>query len=198
MIKGYKITISVGIALISFAVILAGYNVISDNSARKVSAGAVNTLDSLLKAEVKAESTVPDYILNPDMDMPVQNIDGVSYIGVLQIPDLKLELPVSDTMSYRLLRKAPCRFYGTAYKGNFVICAHNYSSHFGRLSRLDCGDEIIFTDNDGNIFTYRVEALEVLKPNEVDEMQSEQWDLTLFTCTVGGQSRVTVRCLKID
>lgn len=29
---------------------------------------------------------------------------------------------------------------------------------------------------------------------DVDKMTSGGWSLTLFTCTVGGQSRIAVRC----
>ena len=41
-----------------------------------------------------------------------------------------------------------------------------------------------------------VAGIEILKPEEVDDMTSGQWPLTLFTCTYGGASRVTVRCEK--
>ena len=54
--------------------------------------------------------------------------------------------------------------------------------------------EQTFTDGDGNVFTYQVAALEQLLPTQVKEMSAGGWDLTLFTCTIGGQQRVTVRC----
>ena len=78
----------------------------------------------------------PDYVLNPDMEMPeiqLSGLDNASCIGTLKIPALHLELPVLSEWSYPLLRKAPCRYAGSAYKGNLVIAAHNYSSHFGQI-----------------------------------------------------------------
>ena len=57
------------------------------------------------------------------------------------------------------------------------------------------GDEITFTDVDGNMFGYEVIELETLSPFAIEEMTGGNWDLTLFTCTVGGQYRVTVRCV---
>ncbi len=33
---------------------------------------------------------------------------------------------------------------------------------------------------------------------DVEEMITGDWDLTLFTCTLGGQTRVTVRCQLIE
>ena len=55
---------------------------------------------------------------------------------------------------------------------------------------------ITFADAVGNEFTYSVAGIEILQPEEVDDMTSGQWPLTLFTCTYGGASRVTVRCEK--
>ena len=57
---------------------------------------------------------------------------------------------------------------------------------------------MIFTDVDGNIFRYTVADLEQLEGTDVKEMEAGDWDLTLFTCTLGGQYRVTVRCVRED
>ena len=130
--------------------------------------------------------------------MPTQTIDGIDYIGVLEIPSLNLELPVISQWSYPNLRIAPCRYSGSAYSGGLVIAAHNYDSHFGRLKTLQTDDEVIFTDIDGNTFTYKVAVMEILEPLATEEMKSEEWDLSLFTCTIGGRSRVTVRCVLED
>ena len=121
-------------------------------------------------------------------------IDGEVYIGTLDIPALELSLPVMSEWSYPKLKLAPCRYKGSAYRNDLIICAHNYNSHFGRLKELEPGDEIVFTDADGNAFFYSVVTTETLAPTAIDEMESSGWDLTLFTCTIGGAKRVTVRC----
>ena len=137
---------------------------------------------------------IPDYVLNPDMEMPTVEIDGYEYIGVLSIPSLGLELPVMSGWSYPALRVAPCRYLGSAYSGGFVIMAHNYARHFGAIGTLAPGEGVSFTDTDGNVFEYAVAETQILQPAAVDEMSSGGWDLTLFTCTPGGRTRVTVRC----
>ena len=58
------------------------------------------------------------------------------------------------------------------------------------------GDEVVFRDVDGNEFRYEAVELETLEKAAVEEMQAGDWDLSLFTCTVGGQTRVTVRCIE--
>lgn len=142
---------------------------------------------------------IPDYQLNPEMDMPEVQLPGLEEagcIGILEIPSINLRLPVLSTWSYALLKKAPCRYTGSVYLDNMVIAAHNSKAHFKKLSNLQEGDMITFTDAVGNVFTYSVAGIEILQPEEVDDMTSGQWPLTLFTCTYGGASRVTVRCRK--
>ena len=48
---------------------------------------------------------------------------------------------------------------------------------------------------DGNRFIYAVSGTEQLPGTAIEEMESGDWDLTLFTCTIGGAARVTVRCV---
>lgn len=148
-------------------------------------------------SDKEAKQNIPDYLLNPDMDMPeytLKSLGDVACIGILEIPALDLELPVISSWSYSSLRLAPCRYSGSAYKGDLVIAAHNYQSHFGGLRTLPEGSEVFFTDAVGNRFSYYVAVTEALTPWSVDDMTSGEWPLTLFTCTLDSQNRVTVRC----
>ena len=206
MSKRGKICTGIGLLLLAAALFLTGYNLWSDAKAGRTADTVLEQLEpeledkkdislpALPSGESLEEVYIPDYILNPEMEMPVEEIDGQKYIGVLRIPALSLELPVIREWSYPSLQIAPCRYAGSAYLNNMIIAAHNYYSHFGYLRNLSQGDEITFTDMDGNEFRYEVAELETLSPFAIEEMTSGDWDLTLFTCTVGGQSRVTVRC----
>ena len=115
-------------------------------------------------------------------------------IGILAIPVLEVELPVLTDWSYEKLKKAPCHYYGSCYESDFVIAAHNYSSHFGRLTQLQTGDLVLFTDVAGQTHCYEVVLLETLPPTATEEMITSGFDLSLYTCTPGGSNRVTVRC----
>ena len=127
-------------------------------------------------------------------DMTEAEIDGHNYIGYISIPALGLELPVMSSWSYEQLRIAPCRYYGSITTGDLVIAAHNYSRHFKNIQRLTAGDEVFFTDMDGTVTIYTVAEVETLTPESVEEMTNSDYALILFTCTYGGQNRVTVRC----
>ena len=132
------------------------------------------------------------------MAMPVVVVDGVAYIGILEIPALELTLPVTGEWSYDRLKIALSRYAGSAYLDNLVIMGHNYPAFFKNLGDLRPGDEICFTDADGNVFSYTVADLEQLRAVQVEDMITGDWDLTLFTCTPGGQLRIAVRCLRAD
>ena len=182
-----------GLLLLAAAFHLISYNLWEGQQAGDA-AGKV--LDELTQAMKQQSENIPDYLKHPEM--PTLEVEGNQYIGTLEIPALGLTLPVMSQWSYPKLRIAPCRYAGSAYQEGFVIAAHNYSSHFGNLNQLSSGDRIYFTDVTGNRFSYQVAEVEELNPTALEEMVSEGWDLSLFTCTLSGQARVTVRCEKIS
>lgn len=166
---------------------------IADDVAFRISAGIREE-----QSFAQENDVIPDYLLNPDMAMPTEEIDGYSYIGYLSVPPLDLELPVMEEWSYPGLKIAPGRYAGSAYNGTFVICGHNYKTHFGTLHSLSAGDPIVFTDMDGNEFTYSVDNVETIEPNQKEKVLGDEWALTLFTCTPGGKTRVAVHCLAAE
>ena len=184
-----------GLLLLAAAFLLISYNLWEGQQAGDA-AGKV--LDELTQAMKQQSENIPDYLEHPEMEMPTLEVEGNQYIGTLEIPALGLTLPLMSQWSYPKLRIAPCRYAGSAYQEGFVIAAHNYSSHFGNLNQLSSGDRIYFTDVTGNRFSYQVAEVEELNPTALEEMVSEGWDLSLFTCTLSGQARVTVRCEKIS
>ncbi len=146
------------------------------------------------QANENNEGNPPQHPDSNTADMKTVKIDGYDYVGYLTIPALNLELPVMNEWDYKRLKISPCRYSGSAKTGDMVIAAHNYTKHFGRLSKLTQGDEIYFTDMNGKKYSYCVQTVESLTPTAIEEMTSGEYELTLFTCTYGGKSRITVRC----
>ncbi len=216
--------IGMGLLLVAAALCLTVYNLWEDQRAGETSADALAQLRQELAVqptrptvteppvtqtdpsqpdstetqptETEPEIVIPDYIRDPNMEMPTMEIDGRQYLGILEIPVLELSLPILSEWSYSALKVSPCRYKGSAYLNNLILMAHNYRRHFGRLLELQPGDRVIFTDAEGNVFHYAVMEMETLAIHAVEEMESGQWDLTLFTCTLGGKTRVTIRCQR--
>ena len=188
--------IHVGLLLIAAALFLSAYNEMASHEARNSTQQGIEQRCETLPTERTAGTeapAVPEYLLDAGREMPVQTINGRDYIGVLSIPSLELELPVISQWDYPALKVAPCRYSGSLYQDNLIICAHNYASHFGKLKTLQPGDTVQFTDMDEDVVTFRMVERETLGPTDVEGMEAGDWDLTLFTCTVGGQTRVTIR-----
>ena len=190
------VTMIIGIVAVAAGLALSGYN-LWDNYRAGIRAYAA--LETIVQYQEEVAATNPSETptgLPPDSDreLPVLEVDGYRYIGTVSIPVIDVVLLVQEDWSPALLKTSPCRYMGSPYQGDLVICAHNYDTHFGRLKKLLPGDEVIFTDVEGNEFRYTVVELESLASTAVEELESGTWDLTLFTCTVGGQMRVTVRC----
>ncbi len=189
--------IMIGLLLIVVALSLAVYNLWDSDRAEKVALNTVSEIEKVIPDNPNNEISPVDY---PDMKMPITEVDGYDYVGILEIPELNLKLPVMEDWDYNKLNISPCCFYGSVYKDDLVIAAHNYYSHFGGLGQLSIGSEIIFTDIYGYKYNYSVIWTEIIHPDAIDQMIEEksddQWDLTLFTCTISGGSRFTVRCAK--
>ena len=131
-------------------------------------------------------------------EMPTIDIDGNAYIGILEIPDSKLALPIMEEWSDEKLNISPCRYSGSYLTDDLVIAGHNYIRHFSPLRRIGIGSDIYFITVRGKVLRYQVDNVETLRSTQVEDMTSGDWDMTLFTCTPGGKSRLTVRCVKVE
>ena len=112
-----NILILLGLLLIVAAAALVVQNVMAQEEA-ETSAQQVLvqleipevTVPAAIENEAPVPVQIPDYQLNPQMPMPETVIDGVAYIGTLEIPELELNLPIISTTTKANLRIAPCRF----------------------------------------------------------------------------------------
>lgn len=201
-----------GTLLLVAALCLWLWGVLDEQRAVRSAAEALDALDEQLPARMSPsvpleppapsvpapEEPIPVEPQPLPAEMPVVSAEGMDYVAVLEIPALELELPVINRWSKEALRVAPCRYMGSAYDGDLIIAGHNYGKHFGGLHELAEGQRIYLTDMAENRFTYQVIAVEQLAGTAVEEMEQGEWDLTLFTCTIGGKNRVTVRCEQLD
>lgn len=211
MKKSKIICLTIGTVLLIAALSIVLYNFHQDKEAGEYAQSVLAEIKSEIPQDVPEPATeaepIPvqqeeDLFAEYETAKPVPEavtvIDGNSYIGFVSIPSLDIELPVMSSWDYDKLKLSPCRYKGTAADGDLIIAAHNYRSHFGRISELDSGSEIIFTAADGKVSHYSVIQTETLSGTDIEHMEfgsDDNWDLTLFTCTLSGQSRVTVRAV---
>ena len=187
----------VGLALLIGAAALAFWNFRQDAEAGSESEAIVYELAGVIPdvPAVPEEIQEVEQAADPEgYEMPSVTIDGTKYMGVIYFPDLNRELPVFSEYALSKLKTAPAVYYGSPITHDLVICAHNYRSHFGPINRLPVGASVQIKCADGTVFDYRIAATEVGSPFAVEDVTSGAWDLTLFTCTLGGRTRYVVRC----
>lgn len=188
--------ILVGVLLVTGALGITIYNVADSNRAGR----ATQELLGPVAEAISERKEEPLDLVHPEggvvPEMPVFEKNGLRYVGVIEIPSLSLSLPVLENWSYELLKISPCRYAGSCYTNDLVICAHNYEKHFNDLRTVDMGVDVYFTTVDGVTYHYVIVNRETLQPEENDRMITTDgdWDLTLFTCYIGGATRCTLRC----
>ena len=202
-----KCCFAIGIVLLLGALSLVLYNVNEDKQSGEKAEEILSALkDEIDDTPVTTTVTYIDdifqqYETTTVPTEPTVEVDGNLYLGYITIPTLDIELPVMYNWNYDNLKISPCRYKGSALTNDLIIAAHNYTTHFGRIGNLHSDDEIVFTDAAGKEYRYEVMNIEQLPGTAVEEMEfgsADDWDLTLFTCTLGGQSRVTVRASLIE
>lgn len=181
-----------GAVMILGALALVGYNAREEERAS-------SAIDELLPKVEQMIADGPDTQTKPasNKEMFTVTVDGNTYIGVLTLPSIGIELPVMSSWSYPLLRIAPCRYSGSLSGEALVIAGHNYARHFGKLVNMKVGDDIYFTDVNGLVYEFVMVESEPLQKTQIEEMTSDDWDLTLFTCDYKARLRIAVRCKMI-
>lgn len=193
---GGRLLLLLGLFLLGAALLLLSKNRWEEFQAGQQAGQILSLLQQQMAASASPSSPVPEGALSSGTAGEALEIQGNAFIGVLEIPALHLALPVMDSWSDPKLAISPCRYSGSPDSGGFTIAGHNYHTHFGRLSALSPGAAVHFTSIGGETRRYAVQAVEILDPTEVKKMIADQWDLTLFTCTLSGQARVAIRCLQ--
>ena len=191
MNRKFIIFTTIGLTFVSISILLFIKNKYEDRVA------SIKSKNIYLKIEEKLNKIDNENINIVEDFTKKINVDGYSYIGTINIPVLGLELPIMDSWDYEKMKLSPCRYYGSIYTNDLVICAHAYESMFANVKRLEPGDKVILSDVNNKQYIYEVELIETLSPYDVKEMIESDFDLTIFTCTYDNLNRITVRLNKL-
>ena len=199
--------VMMGAVLIFSALLLFLYNEYEDKKAGQdaeillgniqdyISKQQEETTESVDNMETSREEVING---TESSQMKVIEIEGYEYIGYITIPSSEMELPVMAEWDYVRLKLALCRQFGSLVTDDMVIAGHNYDSFFGCFNDLEIGEPIYFTDMDGRVHEYAIEAIEVIDPDSVDVVQNSGYDLTMYTCTQDVFNRIVVFCNRVE
>ena len=188
-----------GGAAIIFSLIIIAVNIRLDSQGKKNSENVLNILESEISSYSEDENNITYTDGNGLKKSKTISVDNNYYSGIIDIPEIGIKLPVMSEWNYDNLNISPCLFYNDEKNNRKIIAGHNYSSHFGKLKQLKQGDYIIFTNAENKRVIYKVLQTEILGSTDTDKMLGgDDRNLTLFTCSLSGYERVTVRCIQAD
>lgn len=105
-------------------------------------------------------------------------------LGILEIPRLKLEVPLYDGASDLHMDRGAARIEGTAMPGepgNLGVAAHR-DGYFRVLKDIELGDELMLTTANG-LEEYVVLETRIVDPSAVEVLDpTDEQSVTLVTC----------------
>ena len=129
----------------------------------------------------RIETALPEKIAGvaeqrTDNDMPVMELDGTDFVGMLELADRHYKQPVAAQWDSSLFAYRPARFTGSVYDGSIII-----GGDFDFAGEIDAGELLTFTDMTGRVFGYTVVRISHAQSADSQTLASKGGALTLFT-----------------
>jgi LPXTG-site transpeptidase (sortase) family protein len=129
---------------------------------------------------------------------------GFGVLGTMEIPATNFKYPILEKVTKKSIETAVAFLYGAGVNqaGNTVIIGHNYRNglFFSNNKKLNIGDKIYITDNDGVKLTYTIYNKFETTPEDTSFYQRDTGgkpEVTLSTCTDDSKARLII-CAKAD
>ncbi len=187
--KFTSVLIGIGIFLILSAVILGIFDIIKNSPNTKACQEIIFEMRGLMP---EIQNGVPDSKTN--ISMPMLEIDGMNFIGIIEIPAFNITLPVYSTWNTAKLSKFPCRYMGSVYNNTLIIGGSDNKGQFDFMKIISENDYVFFTDTTGMRYSYRVDNIEISKDASTESLKGEKGDLIFFARNTYSLDYTIVRC----
>ena len=127
-----------------------------------------------------------------DNSMAALSLDGTDFVGIIEIPRYESVLPVGS--EWGEVSEYPCRFSGSIYDRTMQIGATSQSGQYDFYRELSAGDEVYFTDMEGNRFSYTITNMRYEEHADAAALSRDDAALTLFIKNMYGFEYLIVFC----
>jgi sortase A len=182
-----KICILVGVCLLVSAVVILALWRWNITDSEKQAQYYVSTLRALIP---EPQNAVPEE--RRDNTMSVLSVDGINFVGLLELPRYGSELPVCA--DWGKSSKYPCRFSGSIYDSTMQIGATTQKGQYDFYHELSVGDTVIYTDAEGNRYTFTISSLYYKKHADQAALHQKEAPLTLFIKNIYSFEYLIVFC----
>ncbi|HJE93031.1 class D sortase [Anaerotignum lactatifermentans] len=147
---------------------------------------------------------IPEQVYDEVLQYPLTTIEQVrnsdGSIGVLRIPEIGLTVTAYDGDTFTAMKKGVGHLASTScWNGNIGLVGHNRGTndYFGKLKKLDIGDEMTYTTKLGTR-TYVVKSITKIADTDWSKLQyTSDNRLTLITCVEDvGDQRLCVQAVQ--
>lgn len=115
-----------------------------------------------------------------DNSMPLLEIDGKDYIGILELSGRNIKLPVAADWNKAGIGYRPARLTGSIYDGTLIIGGNDNSDSFKFIAELDVGEKIAFIDMNGKVFAFTLDKITHSDNAKTETLEYSEKCLTLF------------------
>lgn len=147
-------------------------------------------VEKLQNLTPEPQGTVPQE--RRDNTMPVLSVDEIDFIGILEMPRYGVTLPVCA--DWGGIIQCPCKFSGSIYDSTLQIGATSQRGQFDFCREISVGDAVLFTDVEGNRYTYTVTNLQYEKHADQTALNRKEANLTLFIKNVYDFEYLIISC----
>ena len=173
-----KILITVGLLICVGSLSIKGYSKYLENKSTK-------SFEEKIDKNAK-ESKEDDFT----------NVKAGDEIAIINIPSIKLNTVVVESIEKQYLNHYVCHFENTSLAGH---SSYRYNEVFNELHKINLDDEIIIKTLN-NEFTYVVKDIFEVNPEDtfVLDQDNEIKELTIVTCTNKGKDRLIVKAEIVE
>jgi sortase A len=157
----------------------------SSTSTTSARAGAGSEAAGLRRADLPVPEGAP---VDPQAETP-----HVVH-GTLSLPTIGVAQPLQEGVTLTAIDRGPSHWPGTAMpgqEGNVVVAGHRVTNTrpFHDMDQLQPGDPLVFTMNDGTVWTYALTGIEIVPPDAMHIVdQHPGYTATLFACHPKGSA----------
>lgn len=131
-----------------------------------------------------------------DNTMPTLAVDGTDFVGIVEMPGYGSALPVGA--GWGRITRYPCRFGGSVYDGTMQIGTTTQKGQYDFYREISVGDTVLFTDVEGNRYTYVITGLRYVQHADQTALNSKESALTLFVKNVYDFEYLIISCDAIS
>jgi len=190
----YRLTRIMEIAGIGLIVLSVGTMLVFSGLQKHWASEARQTAEMLYLYLPTVQNGFPEERMNPEM--PVLEINGNNYAGILEIPAYNTLLPIGGQWDRTKILRYPCIYTGSIHEECLILGGSDAAGQLDFMKKISNGERIWITDMTGIRMCYEVSDIE--RTSDVSEkyLTGKEADMVLFVRNTYSTDYTVVRGIR--